>query len=199
MCLSDTLAHKGGVNTVCAIPSSTPSPSQPLLLSAGKDHKARLWSGIPLTSPASNGKLASETRHGQIGLANGMGHPQQDPLQAVAVYGGHTDAVQCAAVSPAGSRLATGGWDHGLMLWPTGETISFLFRASDPAHRVHSLAHRILSLASVVHDNWSSCGSRLVAGTGLKLPPEKYFDASVMTPSGACMPLRPLHALRCIS
>ncbi|KAK9830819.1 hypothetical protein WJX74_008517 [Apatococcus lobatus] len=118
-CLSITPAHKGGVNVIRPLPTSSSASAPPLLVSAGKDQKARLWTGPPQDAPASHGAHHSATR-----LTNGSASAQQDTLQAVAVYGGHTDAVQCAAVNPVGSRLATGGWDSHLFLWPTGAEVA---------------------------------------------------------------------------
>ena len=109
------------MNAICTLPTSSGIPAQPLLVSAGKDQKACLWAGLPQGPSAGNGAHKSDT-----GLANGAAAAQQDPLQAVAVYRGHTDAVQCAAVNPGGSRLATGGWDNHLFLWPTGLAITLI-------------------------------------------------------------------------
>lgn len=117
--MSSTLAHRGGVNALCTLPTLSSSSGQALLVSAGKDQTARLWTGLPQVAPPATGANLSNSQ-----LANGQAAAQQDPLQAVAVYSGHTDAVQCAAVNPVGSRLATGGWDDRLLLWPTGDHAS---------------------------------------------------------------------------
>eukprot|EP00771_Trimastix_marina_P000614 gnl/Trimastix_PCT/1632.p1 GENE.gnl/Trimastix_PCT/1632~~gnl/Trimastix_PCT/1632.p1 ORF type:complete len:517 (+),score=120.87 gnl/Trimastix_PCT/1632:18-1568(+) len=49
----------------------------------------------------------------------------QSPVQYVCTLVGHTDSVQCTALSP-GRRpvLATGGWDHTIRLWSLSDALA---------------------------------------------------------------------------
>ena len=93
--LTHVKAHKNGINAV----SQLPSHQGPLALSAGKDHVIRLWS-IPAlqATPSGNAEVA----------------------KCLAVYKGHSDAVEAVASSPSGAAFCSGSWDGNVHLWRTG-------------------------------------------------------------------------------
>ena len=47
---------------------------------------------------------------------------QAESTKCLAVYKGHTDAVEDVAASPSGSRFASVSWDGNIRLWRTGRT-----------------------------------------------------------------------------
>ena len=95
---SSTQAHSKGINAVTILPSAQGS----LALSAAKDHTICLWS-----APAMHA-LASEEA--------------QQPASCLAVYKGHTDAVEDVAASPSGNAFCSGAWDGKLHVWRTGDS-----------------------------------------------------------------------------
>ena len=96
--ISSTQAHSKGINAVTILPSA----QGPLALSAAKDHTIRLWS-----APAMHA-LASEEA--------------QQPARCLAVYKGHTDAVEDVAASPSGNAFCSGAWDGIVHVWRTGDS-----------------------------------------------------------------------------
>ena len=101
--VSSTQAHKQGINAVSCLPSSQGA----LALSAGKDHSIRLWAA-PALKATSSGAV--------------------QPPTCLAVYKGHTDAVEDVAASPSGSAFCSGAWDGNVHIWRTG------------THTVHAMA-----------------------------------------------------------
>jgi ribosome biogenesis protein YTM1 len=119
-------AHKGGVNALAPVPAAGGAAAAaaaqkhagrkqqkqqqqqqqeqqaPLLLSAGKDHKLRLWC----------------LQGGDGGAA------PPAAARCVAEYCGHSDAVQAVAADPGGTRCASGGWDGQLLLWRAGGALA---------------------------------------------------------------------------
>ncbi len=96
------VAHHGGVTALHALPGSQGS----LAVSAGKDLQLALWH-LPEAVGAAVSKGA-------------MDRPQANAWQQLASYAGHKAAVECVAPSPDGARIASGGWDSNLFVWPTG-------------------------------------------------------------------------------
>lgn len=88
-CSCSYTAHTSAVTAVLHVPGSEGS----LALTAGKDHKVRLW---------------------QLQAAG-------EQPELLATYNGHTDSVQGIAASPNGSRLCSAGWDGQLLISRTGE------------------------------------------------------------------------------
>ena len=79
------------------------APGDRLLLTAGADAATRVWRGLG---------------------------PQQRP-EALAVLVGHADSVECAAASPDGQLVASGGWDGKLLLWRCGAALVAAAEGSD--------------------------------------------------------------------
>lgn len=94
--ISSTQAHSKGINAVSILPSA----QGPMALSAGKDHSIRLWS-----TPALEATESGDSQQG---------------ASCVAVYKGHTDAVEDVAASPSGSAFCSGAWDGHVHIWRTG-------------------------------------------------------------------------------
>lgn len=89
---------------------------QQLLLSAGKDHKLKLWE---LGAAGS----AQQQQQQQNGTSKKDAHSSSGGTcqpHLVAEYAGHKEAVQAVAADPAGSWCCSGGWDGQLLLWKTG-------------------------------------------------------------------------------
>ena len=95
---SSTQAHSKGINAVSILPSGQGN----LALSAAKDHTVRLWS-----APALQATSSGEAQEGAVCLA---------------VYKGHTDAVEDVAASPSGGAFCSGAWDGNVHVWRTGAT-----------------------------------------------------------------------------
>ena len=93
-------AHSKPINAVSILPSA----QGPLALSASKDHTIRLWSTPALQSAAA-------------------APAAQQPASCVAVYKGHTDAVEDVAVRPGGAAFCSGAWDSNVHIWRTGNNI----------------------------------------------------------------------------
>ena len=123
---SSTQAHSKGINAVAILPTA----QGPLALSAAKDHTVRLWSApaMQATSPAEAQQAAS----------------------CLAVYKGHTDAVEDVAASPSGNAFCSGAWDGNVHIWRTGDAspapqadraclIWFANLASPCTESIHSL------------------------------------------------------------
>ena len=96
--ISSTQAHSNGINAVSILPSAHGT----MALSAGKDHTIRLWSTPALQATAS---LSRDIKQG---------------ASCLAVYKGHTDAVEDVATSPNGSAFCSGAWDGVVQIWRTG-------------------------------------------------------------------------------
>lgn len=112
-CLQEFPGHKGGVNALAALTATAAgSNTHSLLLSAGKDHKLRLWQLQAAAASQQNGVSSKKAGSSSGGNA---------AVQCVAEYEGHQEAVQSVAASPAGSLCCSGGWDGQLLLWRTGE------------------------------------------------------------------------------
>lgn len=87
---------------------------QQLMLSAGKDHKLKLWT-LGAAGFAQQQQQNGVSKKGAHSSSSG-----QQPPQLVAEYSGHKEAVQAVAAHPAGSWCCSGGWDGQLLLWRTG-------------------------------------------------------------------------------
>lgn len=96
---SSTQAHSKGINAVAILPTA----QGPLALSAAKDHTVRLWS-----APAMQ--------------ASPMEAQQAATATCLAVYKGHTDAVEDVAASPSGTTFCSGAWDGNVHIWRTGDS-----------------------------------------------------------------------------
>ncbi|KAL3144301.1 hypothetical protein ABBQ32_004065 [Trebouxia sp. C0010 RCD-2024] len=96
---SSTQAHSKGINAVAILPAA----QGPLALSAAKDHSVRLWSApaMQATSPAE----------------------VQQAATCLAVYKGHTNAVEDVAASPSGTAFCSGAWDGNVHIWRTGREV----------------------------------------------------------------------------
>lgn len=96
-CAASSSIHKGPITSLTALPEEQGA----LLVSSGKDHYLKL-TAVP-REPSPEGTAAPTL---------------------LAVYKGHTEAVQCTAASPEGSLLLSGSWDTTLRLWRAGEYLS---------------------------------------------------------------------------
>lgn len=102
-------AHRGRVTAVAQLPVGQ---GVGLALTAGQDCAARLWK---LPPPEASGNAEDPDSRKK------KGGPVKGPApELLAVYKGHTDSVAALAVSPAGERFASGGWDSGIHIWRTG-------------------------------------------------------------------------------
>lgn len=121
-CLQEFAGHKGGVNALAAVAAAAAAGRQQqqqqhsLLLSAGKDHKLKLWD---------LGEAGTGAQQQQNGLNKKGSHRESSgttsAVRCVAEYVGHTEGVQAVAAHPAGSWCCSGGWDGQLLLWKTGK------------------------------------------------------------------------------
>jgi WD40 repeat protein len=114
-CQQEFAGHKGGVNALAAVPAAATSKQHQqhsLLLSAGKDHKLKLWDIAPATAAVQQQNGASTK--GSNSSSNGS-------VRCVAECVGHKEAVQAVAAHPSGSWCCSGGWDGQLLLWKTGK------------------------------------------------------------------------------
>jgi WD40 repeat protein len=129
-CLQEFAGHKGGVNALAAVAAAAAAGRQQqqqqqqqhsLLLSAGKDHKLKLWdlgaAGSGAAQQQQNGvsskKGAAKNSSSSSSIAGAV--------RCVAEYVGHKDGVQAVAAHPDDSWCCSGGWDGQLLLWKTGE------------------------------------------------------------------------------
>lgn len=124
--ISSTQAHKQGINAVSCLPTAQGA----LALSAGKDHAIRLWAVPALQATAS---------------------AEAPAPSCLAVYKGHTDAVEDVAASSSGSAFCSGAWDGNVHIWRTGKQLlcPVLSMQSTPPHQCSpnsASGHRCLLL-----------------------------------------------------
>mmetsp|Transcript_21850 Transcript_21850/g.38993 ORF Transcript_21850/g.38993 Transcript_21850/m.38993 type:complete len:493 (-) Transcript_21850:57-1535(-) len=98
-------AHSAGVSAARLLPSlrdpNSTTASANLLATAGKDHLVKVWS-LGSATDAPDGKNGPQT------------------TRCVAIFEGHTDAVEALAVSPSGDHLLSAGVDGRVLLWSAG-------------------------------------------------------------------------------
>ncbi|KAK9785343.1 hypothetical protein WJX73_002312 [Symbiochloris irregularis] len=90
--------HSGSITALQAIPG----PAS-LLLSAGKDHVARVSHVPQLRNTASSKTVQTSASE----------------VEVKGVFRGHTDAVECLAAAPSGASFCSGSWDACINLWQT--------------------------------------------------------------------------------
>lgn len=91
-------AHAGAITALRLVPATGKNTGSSLMVSAGKDRTARLWS-----------------------VAVGKDGASVQSCTALAAYTGAEDSIQAVAVSPHGDRCALGGWDGSVRLYRCGE------------------------------------------------------------------------------
>ncbi|KAJ9514404.1 hypothetical protein QJQ45_012375 [Haematococcus lacustris] len=99
-CTHSWTAHPGGVNTVASAALQLPGRKQAvqLVASGGKDHAVCLWQVDHASDPSPTHHLLASCR-------------------------GHTDSVECVALSPDTRHLASCGWDGALLVWRAGQAV----------------------------------------------------------------------------
>ncbi|KAJ9514254.1 hypothetical protein QJQ45_012237 [Haematococcus lacustris] len=99
-CTHSWTAHPGGVNTVASAALQLPGRKQAvqLVASGGKDHAVCLWQVDHASDPSPTHHLLASCR-------------------------GHTDSVECVALSPDTQHLASCGWDGALLVWRAGQAV----------------------------------------------------------------------------
>ncbi|GFH11744.1 ribosome biogenesis protein WDR12 homolog, partial [Haematococcus lacustris] len=99
-CTHSWTAHPSGVNTVASAALQLPGRKQAvqLVASGGKDHAVCLWQVDHASDPSPTHHLLASCR-------------------------GHTDSVECVALSPDTQNLASCGWDGALLVWRAGQAV----------------------------------------------------------------------------
>lgn len=125
-CLQEFHGHKGGVNSLAAVAAAghhqQQSPEQhSLLLSAGKDHKLKLWELGSDSGVQQQQQQNGVGSKGKKAAAQNSSSSSGGAVRCVAEYVGHKEGVQAVAAHPGGSLCCSGGWDGQLLLWKTGE------------------------------------------------------------------------------
>lgn len=121
------VGHFGEKGQICVIYSTDVHPDGTRFATGGGDHRVKIWSMSPFTTPASSTTTDATTTDRPV-------HQQvQDKLRLLADLPQHTASVQCVRWSHDGRYLASASDDHYVLIWELrpGAASSAPFGSSD--------------------------------------------------------------------
>ncbi|MCI0689440.1 MAG: HlyD family efflux transporter periplasmic adaptor subunit, partial [Sporichthyaceae bacterium] len=144
------LVLRGHLQEVTGVAVADDGQGRPLILSGSEDRTVRIWdrvdgkqlytlrfpSAVRAVACAPDGKqnlAVAGTAEGSAWLLRGFSSTKEPTLAALG--GRHKGPVTCAAFSPDGKLLATGGEDHLIRLWDTSNGELLHLCPPDQGHR----------------------------------------------------------------